>query len=233
MNLSTLVQRKQTFVIITLAFILVAATFSFLQPISFGAQSKVIVVQQYPDGADPYTLSQSGSYLSIILAEVITTNSFYNEVVRGDFQIDKWHFEHSGDISSTTKNWRKAVSAKAIGDTGIVKINILHPDKEQAQNISDGIARTLINKHAAFHGNGDLVTIKVIDSPIVAQATPNLKMNFAVALALGIAFSILYISAFPTEENQLKVFKKNSKNKKKVDKIGGEIIREPLHIESK
>jgi len=233
MNISTLAQRKQTIVIITLAFILVAASFSFLQPISFGAQSKVIVVQQYPDGADPYTLSQSGSYLSIILAEVITTNSFYNEVVRGDFQIDKGYFEHSGDISSTTKNWQKTVSAKTIGDTGIVKINILHPDKEQARNISDGIARTLIDKHAAFHGNGDLVTIKVIDSPIVAQATPNLKMNFAVALALGIIMSILYINAFPSEEHQLKVFKRQSKNNIKADKIDSNVIGGAMHIESK
>jgi len=233
MDISIIFKRKQTIVIFVIAFLLLAATFSFLEPISYGAQSKVIVVQEYPQGADPYTLSQSGSYLSSILAEVVTTNTFYNEVVGGDFQVDRGYFEKRGDISETTKIWQKTVSTKTIGDTGIVKINVVHPDGEQAQNIADGINQTLIDKHAAFHGNGNLVSIKVIDSPIVSQATPNLKMNFAAAFAAGFALAVAYIMTFPEEKHQLKIFKRKPKKEDPMQLVDRRTIIEAMRVESK
>lgn len=233
MNISLFFKHKQTIMVITLVFVLLAATFSFLQPVYYGAQSKIIVVQQYPDGADPYTLSQSGSYLSIILAEVIRTNSFYNEVVGGDYNIDKGYFENGGDISLITKNWQRAVSAKTIADTGIVKISIIHPEREQAQNIADGIHGTLIEKHSAFHGNGNLVSIRVIDSPIISKVSPDLKMNFAIAVAAGIATSLLYINAFPQKRHQLKIIGAKGKGSKKHKEIDSHTIMETMKVESK
>ncbi len=215
MNFLKILQKKQTIGITVAISLLIATTVTFIQPTRHSAHSKILVVQQFPNGTDPYTMSRSSAYLSTVFSEVIKTNSFCNEVISTGFEIDRGYFEKSPNQDKTAEIWQRTVDAKAAGDTGIIKIDVTHPNKEQAKKIADGIHQTLIAKQSAFHGSGDLVSVKVIDSPIVSKTMPDIRLNFAVAIIAGLAVSLLYINLYPGSEHDLKFFKARLKEKQK------------------
>lgn len=208
MNFSTIFQKKQTIFIFVVLFSLVAMTVSFLQPVTFSAKSKVLVVCKFSEKADSYTFSRESAYLSVVLSEVVATHSFYEEVSNRDLRIDKEFFEKKPDEESVKKAWTKAVTTKTVGDTGIIEIEVTHSEKEQAKLISGGIHQALIEKHLAFHGNGDAVSVQVIDPPIVEKATPNVKFNLVVAFLVGLAMAFAYIWRYPDKEHDLRFFGK-------------------------
>lgn len=210
MDLKLLIKKKSTIAIIMVIFVLIAFIVTMFQPLRYGAKSKLLIVQNVPAGSDPYALSRSNAYLGVILSQVIVTNSFYNEVINGEFGIQRRHFETNNDIEKITKKWRKAVSAKAAGDTGIIEISVVHPDKQQAEAIANGVFQTLVLKHTQFHGGGDNIKIKTIDSPIISQVSPNISLNFSVALLAGVVISLFYVVQYPGDEHDLKLSQKTS-----------------------
>ncbi|MEA1925965.1 MAG: Wzz/FepE/Etk N-terminal domain-containing protein [Patescibacteria group bacterium] len=226
MNFSKILQKKQTIGVIVAIFLLIATTITFIHPTRYSAYSKILVVQQFSNDTDPYTMSRSSTYLSTVFSEVIRMNSFCNEVINTGFEIDREYFKKSPSQDKTVEIWQRTVDTKVVGDTGIIKIKVTHPSKEQAKKIADGIHQTLIAKQSVFHGSGDLVSIKVIDSPIVSKTMPDIRLNFTIAILFGLAVSLLYINLYPGSEHDLKFFEerlekkqKNSNSKMPVDSM--------------
>lgn len=192
-------QKKQTVISITFLFVIIAIVITFAQPLSYAARAKLLVVQNLPVGTDAYVYSRTNEYLSTLLAKVIETNSFFNEVMNAGFDINRNYF--SDDTNKQMKMWSQAIDAQPINDTGIISIIVYHPDKYQADQIIRAIDAVMKAKHADYHGAGDKVEIRIIDQPITSNlpVKPNIPLNIALGLVAGLIFSLVYIYLFPED----------------------------------
>lgn len=207
MDLKFIISKKQTIIVISLIFLLFATIFTLLQPVSYEAKSKLLIVQKFDKEVDSYAIARSRAYLGEILAQIVPTYAIYQEVAKPEFEVSRDYFEEVPGIDNVIDEWEDAVSATSYGDSGIVEIVVKHSNAKQAENISNGILEVLSNKHAGYH-NGENVKLKIIDFPVIELASPNVKLNFAIAFALGLATAFAYILVFPAPENDLNIFKK-------------------------
>ena len=118
---------KKRGTIFTVVFVIVVLTLgiSLIGPLKYGAKSRLLVVQNTAS-SDPYTVSKSNEYLGNLFAQVAYSGSFYNLVLESQYNIDKTYF--SGNYSEQMKLWEKTVETKTLSDTGIIEINIYHPN---------------------------------------------------------------------------------------------------------
>jgi capsular polysaccharide biosynthesis protein len=87
-----LIKKKQTVMFVVILFLIGAAVITFVQPMQYASWAKILVVQNYSPKTDAYVVSRSNEYLSTVLAQVINTNSFFNEVMNSGFDINKSYF---------------------------------------------------------------------------------------------------------------------------------------------
>lgn len=176
--------------------VLITALFTFIQPLKYASSSRFLVVQNYGKDIDPYAASKNTQYVSDILAKVIYSTSFLNEVLDSDFNVDRKRFSNEEDKK---EEWEKTVQAKANSDTGIISVNVFHTDKGQAEAISNAISYVLKTKHSLYHGGGENISILVIDKPITTKwpVKPNIAVNLILALFFGIVSGVAFIYFFP------------------------------------
>lgn len=191
--------KKQTIISLVILFFLASLIFTLVQPFKYNSKSSVLVVQNLPRVIDPYTLSKSNEYLSNILAKVVSSNLFYNDVINSGYNINKDYFSKKNNINEAMKKWQSAVQAKAISDTGIIDINIYHPDKQQLDQLAQAVNYVLQSKHGQYHGLGSNIALKVINKPLTSAwpAKPNIILNLALAVLLGLIISLYYVYLFP------------------------------------
>lgn len=196
-------KRGKTIFSLMALFLVVGLLVTVAQPFEYGAKSKLLLVQSNVAGVDPYVISKSNGYLSDVLANVVSSNSFFSDVMNSGYHIDQGYF--SGREDKIMEKWAETVDAKAINDTGIILINVYHPDRYQADQIAEAVNYILKTKNNQYHGADD-VSIKVIDQPIVSSwpVKPNIFLNLGLALALGLVFSLSFIYLFPKSEFSFK-----------------------------
>lgn len=211
--------RKQTIFTIVILFLILSSILTFSQSLKYGAKSKLLVVQNYSVGTDPYAISRSNEYLSNILTQVVYSNSFFTEVLGSGFGISKDYF--GSDTRKQMKKWEKTISARAINDTGIITIDVYHPDQYQAGQIAQAINYILKTKNKFYHGGGSQVEVKIIDQPIISRfpIKPNIVLNFSLAFVFGIIFGLLYIYLLPGEKYSIDLLPsfKSGKLKEPID----------------
>lgn len=201
-------RKKQTIFTIMLAIVALSLVLTFIQPLKYSSSSKIMVVQNFKVGSDPYVTAKSNEYLSNVLSEVILTNSFYTEVMDAGFNIDADYF--SGDAREQMKTWTKSIKARPNAATGMIDIDVFHESKFQAEQISRAINYSLTLKHGLYHGSGSEVLVKVINQPLLSRwpVKPNIALNIALAFALGMFISFSYIYLLPEEEYSIKIMPK-------------------------
>jgi capsular polysaccharide biosynthesis protein len=204
-------RKKGTILTVVLIIVLLTLGLSLLSPLKYSSQSRLLVVQN-TTGNDPYVISKSNEYLGNLFAQVVYSGSFYNLVMDSPYDINKSYF--SGNYNEQMKTWNKTVETKTISDTGIIEINVYHPNSYQAQQISLAINDILMNKNSNYQGNGQAVKVNIIDQPLVSNypVKPNLLENFFVALASGLLLSIFYVYLFPEPRYDIRL---RSKSKSK------------------
>lgn len=216
--LALISKKKSTMASFVFIFIILAIILTIIQPFKYGSSSQVLIIQNTAS-PDPYTASKSTEYLSNILAKVIYSNSFFENVLNSGYAINKSYFGQT--VKDQMKTWSKTVSAKAINDSGIISINIYHTDRSQAELINRAVVYTLQTKHGLYHGGGDNISIKVIDEPITSNypVQPNLILNFSLALVLGLVFFLTYIYLFPEEKYNIRLVPKFAAHKAEADSL--------------
>ena len=207
---SLLRNRKQTVLNFIIIFMALLIAVSFLQSFKYRASSKLIVLQKYESGFDPYNIARSADYLSGILARVVTSESFMDEVLMSNISIDRSYFPH--DSEKRLKKWEKTVSAVSVKDFGMIELTVYHPDKRQAQTIAETADYVLKTKHRLYHGNGTAASVEIISEPIVSgwPVKPNLPLNVALAVFGGMTAGLVFVYYFPEVELNLR----RDKNKK-------------------
>ncbi len=192
-------KRKQTVLIITGVFLIVISLVTFLQPLRYSATSTLLVVQNYGPNTDAYNVSRSNQFLSNLLAQVVYTDSFYEQVMTSGYNINKNIF--SADINKRKQEWQSMVYTRAIADTGMITIKTYHQDKATADKINQAISYTLMTKHSQYHGLGDNVKIKVINDSTLSSwpVKPNIILNLLLGLMTGLAASLYFVYLFPNK----------------------------------
>jgi len=208
-----LLSRKQTIFSVIFLFLIIATGLTMIQPFYYLAEAKVMIVQKFSIGTDPYTMARSNEYLSSIITNVIPTNAFYKEILETDFNIDKSYFGQEPMIQIAIRG--NTVTAKAVNDTGIIHLQVFHKNRNQAEQIMRAISATIQEKHSEYHGAKQEMEIKILNQVSTSNypVRPNIPLIAGLSIGLGIIASFCYIYLFPVKS------KNKDRNKKKQNKI--------------
>jgi capsular polysaccharide biosynthesis protein len=220
--LKLLKRKKGTIFTLVFVVVILSLGLSLINPLKYSAKSRLLVVQN-SNGVDPYTVSKSNEYLGNLFSQIAYSGSFYNMVLESPYDIDKNYF--SGDYNKQIKTWEKTISTKTLSDTGIIEVNIYHPNPYQAQQIALAVNDILINKNSNYQGSGQSIKVNIIDQPLISNypVKPNLPQNLVIALMASLLFSLFYIYIFPEERYNIRLWS-NKKRTKKV-KINSHSIK--------
>jgi capsular polysaccharide biosynthesis protein len=201
-------KKKQTITSLLIVFLAIAIIFSAVQPFRYDSNLKLLTIISFKDNIDPYTASRSNEYLSNLLANIVSSGSFFAKIKDSGFNIDKNYF--AGTEKQQMKKWSKTVKAKSIADTGMIAVDVYHADRAQAEEIARAVAYTLQTTNSQYHGFGNGVEIKIINEPITSNypVLPNVPLNLALAIAFAFIFSLCYIYLFPEEKYDLRLWPK-------------------------
>ncbi len=227
-------RKKQTIVSVVVIFIVFTAIFTFIQPLKYRVESRVLLVQTNTAGNDLYAIARTNEYLGSIMSRVIPSNTFFNQAINSGYKIDKDYFE--GDTRRKMKKWEKTVVARSLNESGIIEVSVFHTSKYQGEQIARAVNYVLREKHDLYHGLGENVVIKIIDQPISSKfpVKPNILLNFPLALTLSIIVSLIYIYSFPEPVYNIRLFPKRKKKiKKNNNNDNSENKKDSFDLESK
>lgn len=220
--LQLLKRKKQTILAVVVVCMAVAMLLVLAQPFKYGTSSRLLVGQQFTAGTDAYTISQSNDHLSKLLAKVVDSNSFYDQVMNSGHNIRSEYFTQDNTAREKMKKWNKTVQAGSLNTgNGIIEVKVFHPDKEQTKEIAQAVNYVLKTKDQQYHGLGEEVFLKIIDRPMVSErpVQPPVLIIFPAALAIALFLAGVYIYFFPEKKYDLvfipqkKVEKKEGKKK--------------------
>jgi len=132
----------------------------------YKASSKVLVVQKQVGGQDIYSISKSAQYLCKVLEQGIHSDSFFQKVIDSSYEVELANF--SSDPKERRKEWEKSIKVRMVRDLGVMEIDVFHPRKEKAEQISWAITNILEQEHPFYHGAGKNVEIKILDNSLVS-----------------------------------------------------------------
>lgn len=209
--LKLLAGKKETIFSIVFLVFLISLLLTFVQPLKYSAEEKLLIVQSFPASADPYSFSKSNEFFSNIFAQVIKSKSFFDQTMNTDFEINRDYF--FGDSREQMNKWSKTVDARAMSDTGIIEIKVYHTDKMQAEQIAQAISYVFKTNHQEYHGAGDKIAVKQLDNPIISRlpVKPNIFFNLVFGLLFGFIIAFCYVYLLPGDENNLSFFSKRKK----------------------
>ena len=207
-------RKKQTILSIVLFFVLLMTALTSFQSFKYEAKSRILLLQYNGEAMDPYNAAKSNQFISNLLASVVSSNAFFNDVLGAGFNIDQKYF--GDDTSDKLEKWQKTAEARAINDTGIIEINTFHSDKTQAEQINSAIINIIKTKNNSYYGRNEDISIKVIDEPIMSDwpVRPNLILNFSLTIFLSLIIASLYIILYPDQKYNLNILPKRKKKEK-------------------
>lgn len=222
--LNLLKKKRQTIFTIVFVLFMLSLLFSLSQGLKYTVKSRLLVVQNAYN-SDAYVLSKSNEYLGGLFAEIVYSSSFYDQVLASQYGVNKNYF--SGTYSQQIKKWHNVIETKTQGNTGIIGINVYHPQVNEAKKIALAVNDILMNKNQAYQG-GQGVRINIIDQPIASSYPnkPDLPKNLLISILVSFIVSLFYIYLFPEEKYSLYLIssrriknKKIVKEKKEVEEI--------------
>lgn len=199
---------------------------TFIQPFKYSTEARMMLVQDFAEGTDPYTMARTNEFLSGVLSRVVLSNSFFDAVMESGYNISSDYFPISA--GARIEKWKKTVDVRPLDDTGIINVVVFHPDKYQAEQIVRAINFTLQNKHTDYHSGSKNLEIKIIDKPVVSDfpVKPNILLNAGLALGIGLIISFCYVYLFPDEKYNIrflprkkKFVNKETKTEKTIDNL--------------
>lgn len=174
---------------------LAAAGLSFIEPLKYSSEIRMLIIQPAALNVDPYTAIRSAEQIGNNLAQVVYTTDFYQKVINAsnsNFAIDPTYFPDND--AKRRKLWSQMVSVKVENGTGLLNITVYHPNKEQATAIAQAIAYVMTTEGANYVG-GTALQIRLVDEPLVSRfpVKPNIPVNGFTGLALGALFGVVYV----------------------------------------
>jgi capsular polysaccharide biosynthesis protein len=197
--------RKKTIFYVAFIFLILVMIVTFLRPLEYRATTKILVTQSYGPASDAYSVSKSNQFISNVLAQIIYSDLFFDDVLKSGYNIDQNYF--SGDDGKRKKQWQNMVKVIVLNDAGVIIAHTYHVDKYQANQINQAIAYTIKTKHSQYHGFGSKLSVKIIDKTIVSRfpVKPNVILNAVFGIIIGIVLGIVYAYLNPEKRKVKKM----------------------------
>lgn len=204
-------KKWQILTAIVLVFVIIGVIASLAQPRKYRSEQRFLFVQQFDQDVDPYAASRSTEYLTNLMAEVMYSQLFFDQVVKSSITIDQSAFPL--EAKDRQKAWKKTLRTNSHGDTGILDVTVYSKDRYQAEQISLAIAQVLKNNHGQFHSRGNSVAVQTIDSAITSlrPVQPNIPLNLGAGAVLGLILGLAFIYLMPDVEWTFGTFKRTPK----------------------
>ncbi len=205
--------------------VVVALVFSIIQPFKYRATSKILIIQNQVSYLDAYTATKSAEKIGKNLTQVISSSSFYNDVVELNPKVANIFSKDSND---RRKEWIEDVNAKVVPETGILELNVYHQDRKVATELLKTIDFILVNDSNKYHGGGSTVSLQVIDDVYLSKypVKPNLPLNLFFGFAFGYFLGSVFI--YLNEAKRLK--NKNIKESLFENDVSEEDITEDVFV---
>jgi len=202
--------------VVVLIVVLVALIATLIMPFKFGSAVSILVNQKSGFSIDAYSASKSEERVANKLAQVVYTSSFLDKVLQYDTDIDRGYFP--SDERKRRSEWKSTIDADVPVGLGQLNLTIYHIDPAQAYLISDAAAKVLIRDRSEFIGIGD-VELKILEYPLVSKypVKPNVFLNFALSLVVGVILAFAYIVLVYNPE-QDKLFKISDHDNDEIEK---------------
>ena len=186
-------QRKWLVFWLTIFSAVLAFDLFVIQPPKYKANSSVLVVQEQVAGQDIYSISKSAQYICQVLKEGIYSDSFFDKVINSSYQVETGDFPK--ELKKRRKDWQKNVEVKIIRDLGLIEIDVYSSNKEKTENLSIAITEILKDNHDFYHGSGNNVKLKTLNSTLVTEkpVSINLWLGTFFGGLLGFISSLLWI----------------------------------------
>lgn len=196
-------KKRKTIYGVMALFLMLAVAVIAVQRFKYSSSSQLLVVQEYNGAVDAYTASKSSEHLSSVLASVVRSNSFFTKVMATGPSINSAYFGSSPE--SQIKEWGKTVSAQSINDSGIIAVNVYHPDRLEAEKIAGVVNYVLMTQHSAYDGAGESVKVRLIDQPVTSRipVKPNIPLIIGSSLIFSFIFSLIYIYLLADNKSQM------------------------------
>lgn len=170
--------------------VLVGLVITAFQPFRYRSTVQLLTIANQ-DSSDAYSAIRSAEKINSNLSRVIYTSSFQDKVAQFGFLSKN---AVPTDPAQRKDFWDNAVATYAVPETGILKIEVYHQNRQEATNLAKSIAYVLSTSGNEYVGPG-AVTIKTIDQPITSNypVKPNIPLNLVVSVALGFILSLGYV----------------------------------------
>lgn len=206
-----LYKKKLSVFFLILLFLLISALFSFAQDLNYSAKARLLLVQDFEQRLDPYSIAKSNQHTAFVFANIIKSGSFFDKVMEAKFDINKSYFSNSP--KKDFEVWNDIIDTGAVDDSGIISLQVMHSDKYQAEQIMKALISVLTENYREYYKAPNDIEIKVIDRVSVSDypVEPNILLNSLFGILFGVIFSFTYIYLFASSI-KTKIDKRNDIN---------------------
>lgn len=183
--------RRAAILLVGVACAVLTGAVTLFMPLSYRATLRLLITQRAAFTLDPYTAIRSTELIGDNLAQIVNTSSFFEKTLKAGYNIDESYFQK--DELSRRKQWARAAQSGMVRGTGILAVNVYHPNKDQAVQIASAIAFLLAREGGDYVGRD--IQIRLVDSPITSRfpVRPNIAGNMLGGFLGGILVSTLGI----------------------------------------
>ncbi|KKU13697.1 MAG: hypothetical protein UX17_C0011G0013 [Parcubacteria group bacterium GW2011_GWC2_45_7] len=183
-KISTVLKPKVKLIsIVALITAILAGLLSLIQPLKYSASVRLLITQRAALTFDPYTALRSTELIAENLAQVVSTSSFLERVLQSGYKIDAQYF--SGSEQYRRRLWNKTVETDLARGTGMLRVAVYHPNRDEAIKIVSAIAFLLSTQGSEYIGRD--ITVRLVDAPLLSRfpVQPNIPLNIVAGAVLG------------------------------------------------
>jgi len=203
--------------------VIISATFglyiNFFLPHYYRASSEYLIIQKQNPNIDAYTAIKGAEQLAYTFKQIIYSSAFWERISKSNFNIDTTYFGQNQE--KIIKKWRRTAIVETVPNTGILKIDIFHPDQKEAYNIDQAVTQIIKNDRDLFLGSNQEIETITLGDAIVSNkfVKPHALVNTFLGLIVGFLASAGFVFMFPekgTKKTVLKNIVKPEENKKRI-----------------
>lgn len=163
--------------------LIVAGLYIVVAPKQFEGKASLLIIQKYDQFTDALSASRASDRLTKTLATASATSLFFLQVQDLGLSTGVWPV----DEQERQKMWNRDVIMTTVPDVSMIVLKTYRSNQVEALNLAQSVAQTLVDKGSQYHGGGDSVSIRVVDSPQVSKtfARPDILLTLIFGFIIG------------------------------------------------